>query len=430
MKKKIFATTFLILLTSLIAKIISFVTRIIIARTLDTTAMNYYSLAMPSLLFLLTISYFGIPSALTKLISSNKENKHYLSASIIISLVNNILLIIFTILFIPLYAKYILKQEILIPILYAIVPILLPVALSGLLKGYLIGKYKIVVSQFAQVFEEICRLTFFVIFAHNFISSPIMLASFAVFSMCIGEIGSCLYLSFYIIFHKTTKFSHALSFKIPFVAYQEVFKISIPMTSSKLIGSFTMFLEPIIMLSVISLTSHNAMIQTYTSINAYILPLITIPSFATVAISNWVLTSFSNAFSLKNMKKCQQIFLYSTIFALAVGFSVGIVLFIFPNEIAMLLYKKDSFAPMLKLTALPFILYATQPILGSILYAANKHKNALFDTVCGCILRLLIIFFLSPIVGDLAIVLALVISMLTTTLLHFLNCCMIFHDNI
>ena len=428
MKKKLLATTFLLLLTSLIAKTVSFTTRIIIARTLDDTAMNLYSLAMPTLLFLLTISYFGIPSALTKLISSNKENKHYLSASIIISLVNNILLVIFTILFIPIYAKYILKQEVLIPVLYSIVPILLPVAISGLFKGYLIGKYKIIISQSAQVFEEICRLLFFVLFANNYTSSPITLASFAIFSLCIGEIASCLYLGIYIMFHKNASISKVFSFKIPIAAYQEVFKISVPMTSSKLIGSFTLFLEPIIMLSVVAFTNHNQMIDTYTSINAYILPLLTLPSFSTIAISNWVLTSFSNAYSLKDKTKCRQIFCYSNLFALFVGSIVGIALFLFPYEIANLLYKKDSFAPLLKITALPFIIYAAQPILGSILYAANRSKNALFDTFCGCTIRLSIIFIFSPIIGDLAIVLALLASMITTTLLHFINVCFIFHN--
>ena len=73
---------------------------------------------------------------------------------------------------------------------------------------------------------------------------------------------------------------------------------------------------------------------------------------------------------------------------------------------------------MLKIYSLPFIIYSLQPVFSSILHALNLSKKAMFDTIIGCILRLIILFICTPILNEYSLYLAIIISMLTTTLLH------------
>ena len=65
MKKTLLRSTFLLLLVSVIAKILSFLVRILLARTLSESAMNYYTLASPTMVIMITLAQMGIPGALS-----------------------------------------------------------------------------------------------------------------------------------------------------------------------------------------------------------------------------------------------------------------------------------------------------------------------------------------------------------------------------
>ena len=59
MKKTLLRSTFLLLLVSVIAKILSFLVRILLARTLSESAMNYYTLASPTMVIMIYLSANG-----------------------------------------------------------------------------------------------------------------------------------------------------------------------------------------------------------------------------------------------------------------------------------------------------------------------------------------------------------------------------------
>lgn len=86
--------------------------------------------------------------------------------------------------------------------------------------------------------------------------------------------------------------------------YDQVLQISIPMTSSRFIGSFTSFLEPLLMLALIKESMHAAMIEAYGIINGYLLPLLTMPSFLTITLSNMLLPAFTYRLYRHDAQKC------------------------------------------------------------------------------------------------------------------------------
>ena len=61
MKKTIIQSTMILIIVSLVAKVLSFFVRILLARTLSEQAMNYYTLASPTMVFVITLAQMGIP---------------------------------------------------------------------------------------------------------------------------------------------------------------------------------------------------------------------------------------------------------------------------------------------------------------------------------------------------------------------------------
>ena len=101
LKKKIFQSTLLLIVLSAISKILSFGVRIYLGRKLNSEAMGYYSLAMPTLVFLIALAQMGIPSALSKVIAQKEKPYISIMASLILSVVNNTCLILIFLFFIP-----------------------------------------------------------------------------------------------------------------------------------------------------------------------------------------------------------------------------------------------------------------------------------------------------------------------------------------
>ena len=191
MKKTIIKSTFYLILLSVAAKILSFAVRVLLARSLSADAMNLYSLAAPTMVFVITIAQMGIPAALSKVIAERSSAKEPLKVSILISVLNNIIVTLAYVFLIPFLAKSILKQDRLIEVLYAIIPLIPMVTMSGILKGYLFGKQLHLAATSCQFFEEGTRILYLLIaFQMNPQMDALTMAKTAMLSVTVGEIGS------------------------------------------------------------------------------------------------------------------------------------------------------------------------------------------------------------------------------------------------
>ena len=73
------------------------------ARILSAEAMNYYSLTMPTTVFLITLARWGCPAPSVRS-SLRVRTTPVLKASVLLSVINNLLLTVFFIIVIPLLA--------------------------------------------------------------------------------------------------------------------------------------------------------------------------------------------------------------------------------------------------------------------------------------------------------------------------------------
>ena len=112
MKEKFIKSTIILLIGGILTKVLGMIIKIIIARNIGSTTLGIYMLIMPTFMLLISLSQFGLPIALSKLISENKRNNKKLFFSIFpILIIINILLIILIIILSPIISNNLLHNK-------------------------------------------------------------------------------------------------------------------------------------------------------------------------------------------------------------------------------------------------------------------------------------------------------------------------------
>ncbi|MEG0579773.1 MAG: hypothetical protein RR490_07645, partial [Niameybacter sp.] len=197
--------------------------------------------------------------------------------------------------------------------------------------------------------------------------------------------------------------------------------VSLPMTGSRFIGSLTYFFEPIIMVLGISALQSQWMVQAYGQLNGYVLPILTMPSFITITLSNFLLPSFTYHFSRGNVGQAKKLFHVIFGCCFAIGITCSFICYQYSESLLQLFYHNQHGSYVLKQLAWPFALYSLQPPLSMMLHALSRSHRAMIDTFLGSLTRILCVTFLTKILLTDALPLALVTGMLVTTILHSIN---------
>ena len=423
MKKTVVVSAFHLIYISVLAKLLSFLVRILLARKLGSEAMSCYSIVAPTMVFLISLVQQGIPAALSKLSAQSSVPKLPLAAGACISALTIALTLSLFTCILPFFAGELLHDIRLIPVLRALLPLLPAVALSGLLKGYLQGIQHHYAANITQLYEEAARIVFLVVcFALFPTQDPIALASLAMFSVTVGELASCICMLFHLrfSFHHIRIAPRVLARVRP-DQLRDILSISMPMMGSRLSGSLTYFLEPISILLLVPASMSAQIVEGYGILNGYTLPLLTMPSFLSITLSNYLLPSFSYAIAHHQKKQAKKSCLLILSCCLLSGILYALFCYCFSEPLFQLFYHTSQGADQLHVLALPFLFYSLQPPLSALLHACSLSAQAFCDTLIGSLFRLGCVCFLTPYLQVEALLIALSGGMLITTFLHALR---------
>ena len=102
MKEKFIKSTLILLIGGFLTKILGMLIKIIMARTIGTKVLGTYMLILPTFSLLISLSQFGLPIALSKLISEEtRNNKNLFFTLLPLLIVINILLSILIVITAP-----------------------------------------------------------------------------------------------------------------------------------------------------------------------------------------------------------------------------------------------------------------------------------------------------------------------------------------
>lgn len=393
MKNKFIKSTVILMLGTMITKILGFFIKIIFTRLIKD-GINIYSLIMPTYSLLTAITSLGLPYAISSIMARNNHRGIHILASIIpITLIFNAIIMILTIYFAPYLSNNLLNNPDTYYPIIAITFALPFTSLSGIIKGYYFGKQNMLPNAISNIIENLVRLILTLIFIPILMKKSTISA--VTFYIIISGICEIVQILIYLIFApKKVKITlHDIKPKINIT--NEILSISIPSISSRLIGNISYFLEPILLTNILLFIgySNKFIITEYAIYNSFVIPLLTLPSFITLAINTTLIPEISSHYLNKEyIKKLLHKILK---ISFVVGSIYCILLYFNGSSLLKLLYDTNQGYDYIKFLCIVFPLFYLEGPLISTLQGLNLTKYTFKVTTIGIIIKNIAIITLS-----------------------------------
>ena len=423
MKEKFIKSSIVLIIGGLLIKLLGMFIRIMINRIAPLETISLYMLILPTFSLMMAISQLGFSTSISKLVSEERyKNKKLLFSILPISIFINIALTIFLVFASRFIANTLLKNpNAYLPILA--ISLVLPFdSMSSILRGFFFGHEKMVPHIISQLCEQITRLVLIMItipylVTINYVYATVGLVLVNVFS----ELSASLIL-FLFLPRSFTITKEDL--KPNYLYIKDVLNISLPTTTSRIVGTIGYFFEPVILTFVLlkdGYTSSYITIQ-YGIINAYIMPMVLFPSFFTNAISHAMLPIISREYAKGNKKYIKTKLWQTIIFSLIIGVPISIVMFIFPEFFLKLFYKTQSGINYLRFLIPFFLLYYIETPLAMFLQGINKSYRVMTDNIIGIIIKTVLLFVLSFLnIGLYSLLIATISNIIIVTIRHIIS---------
>lgn len=205
--------------------------------------------------------------------------------------------------------------------------------------------------------------------------------------------------------------------------FNDLMKIALPTTGSRLIGSVSWFFEPIVVAHSLAIAGVAAVAATkqYGALTGFAMPLLLLPSFITYSLSTSLVPAISEANSKKNPKVIEYLLQQSLRFSLLTGGLAVVVLYVLAEPLMTLMYGTSNGSQFIKLMAPFFLFYYFQGPLQAALQALDLARAAMINSLIGNLAKTAVIFLLAsqPAFGINGVALGMVMGIVLITLLHF-----------
>jgi len=261
------------------------------------------------------------------------------------------------------------------------------ISISSILRGYFFGKQKMMPHTVSNVIEQIVRLLIIVIFLPKLMDyGPIYGVSGFILLSIISEFISIVV---FLIFLPKGFTIDKSDLKPDLKTTKEVMDLCLPSVGGRLIGNIAYFFEPIILTYVLKLVgySNQFILNEYGIYNAYVIPLLIIPSFIVQAVSTALIPEVSKSYQKHDIKTIKKRLKQSLVLSLVLGIITNTLVFMFPEYLLKLVYNTSNGVMYIKILALFFILYNLEGPLSSTLQALGKTGLAFRATTVGVVVK-------------------------------------------
>lgn len=421
-KNKFIKSTFILLIGGFLTKILGMVIKIITTRLIGTKTLGLYMMIMPTFNLFITLSQAGFPIAVSKIVSEDKrENKKIVFSSIFMSIIITFVLMISLIFLSPIIAKFLHNDELRVPIMS--IGFTLPfISISGIIRGYFFGRENMLPHVISNSFEQIVRIILnILILPHICNYSVSVIISFLILTNIVSELMSIMILYFFL--PKRIKITKDM-IKPDTIIMKDVLNISLPTTGSRLIGTIGYFFEPIILTTFLTLNGYtsNYITYEYGVITGYVIPLLMLPSFFSMAISQATIPVISNGYANGKINYVKSKVKQSLSLSFIIGLVFTIIIMLFPKFFMNLIYGTNEGIMYIRYIAPFFLLYYIQVPLVAVLQALNKAKEAMISTLVGIILKIGLMISLSYLkIGLVPLVIATIINIIYVTIFNLIK---------
>ena len=423
MKSKFIKSTIILIFGGLITKLLGMFIKVVLTRTITEKGIGIYMMILPTFNLFITLCTLGLSPTISKLISERKRSSKKIILSIVPTvIIYNLILIVILFLISPILSKYLLQNSDTYYPLVAIGLTLPFICISSIIKGYFFGKERMFPHTLSNIIEQLTRLALTYFYIPSLLKFGMNIAIMGVVLInIVSEFASIVIL---LLFLPKNEVVSKDDFKVDKIILKDVLNISIPTTGSRLIGSLVYFFEPIIIMFCLKYSGYsNEFITTeYGIINGYVYPLLLMPSFFTLAISNALLPVISNSYANNRYAYAKNKLKQAIFFSLLIGIPCTLI-FVFIPEIPLnLIYNTDLGLKYIPIIAPFFLLHYIQAPLTSCLQAMGKAKEAMYGTLAGSIIKTTLLIVLSLFkIGLWGLVIASISNIVYITIHHYLH---------
>ncbi len=417
MKEKFIKSTIILLIGGLITKLLGMIIKIVMSRLIGAEGLGLYMMILPTFSLFITISQFGLPVALSKLVAEDTKNNKRLMFSIIpISLIINFILILIILLIAPYLSNNLLHNKNTYFSILAIAVVIPFTTISSITRSYFFGKQQMFPHVISNITEDVVRLIIMLIGIPFFLPKGITYTvCFIVLSNVLSELASILVLFLFL----PKNFKIKKRDLIPNKTYiKESLSIGVPNTTGRFIGSIGYFLEPIILTSVLLYSGYSQSFITreYGILSGYVMPLLLLPSFFTMAISQALLPVVSKEYVKGNNNSVKRKIKQGIGFSLLVGLPATILFLIIPEFFLSLIYHTNLGVDYMRILAPICLFQYIQAPLSSSLDAMGKSKDVMASATLGMITRTVLLFICSLLkIGLYGLIIAIGVNVIVVT---------------
>ncbi|MBM7651796.1 stage V sporulation protein B [Neobacillus cucumis] len=424
--------TFILLVAGFITRVLGFIYRIVLARSIGEEGVGLYMMAYPTFILVVTVIQLGLPVAISKNIAEAEakgdyaEIKKILIVSLAITIGLSIILTPALILLAPILSTTLFTDSRTYYPLIAIAPALPIIAIASVLRGYFQGRQNMRPSAVSQILEQLVRITLIATATKTFLPYGVEYgAAAAMGASVLGELLSLVYL--------LTTFKLKKRFKLrknffQFVqkgqkTFKDLMGIALPTMGSRMIGSISWFFEPIVVahsLALAGVVAVNATKQ-YGALTGYAMPLLMLPSFVTFSLATSLVPAISEANSKNKHKQIEYRLQQALRFVFLSGGLAVILLYVLADPLMQLMYGSTKGAYFIRLMAPFMLIFYYQGPLQAVLQALNLARAAMINSLIGAIVKTAVIFVLAsqPSFGITGAALGIVVGFVLVTGLHF-----------
>lgn len=423
MKEKFIKSALILMFGGMFTKLLGIVIRMTMSRVVDINTIGLYMMILPTFSLMMAISQLGFAKSISKLVSENRyKSKNLLFSILPVSFIINISLTILLVLTSKFIANNLLhNSDAYLPILS--ISLVLPFdSLSSILRGFFFGKEKMFPHIISNLGEQIVRLLLMIFVIPTLLNKGTVITTCGLILInVISELCSSLVLIFFL----PKRFTIKKCDLHPNKSYiKDILNISIPTTTTRIVGTIGYFFEPIILTSVLLKVGYsNSFITTeYGIITAFVMPILLLPGFFTNAISNAMLPIVSREYSKNNIfyikRKLNEALSISTIISIICILIINLI----PEWFLSFFYNTTFGINYLRFLSPIFILYSLESPLSSLLEATNHANLVMYDNIIGIIIKTVIMFILSYFkIGLYGLLIGMIINILLVSILHFIH---------
>ena len=420
MKSKFIKSTIILIIGGFITKILGMIIKIALTRAISVKGIGLYMLILPTFNLFITLCTLGLPTAISKLVSERKRSSKKIVLSIVpVVILFNIILMLLLFLVAPIISKYLLKNTSTYYPLLCISLTLPFICISSIIKGYFFGKEKMFPYTLSNIIEQLTRLLLTIFFIPKLLYINLTIAICGV--VLINIVSEFLSIITLILFLPKNTIIIKKDFTVDKNILKDMLNISIPTTTTRLIGSLSYFLEPILLtfcLLKLNYTNNYITIE-YGIINGYVYPLLLLPSFFTMAISNALLPIISKNYVNRNYTYIKNKIKQAINISLIIGIPCTLIFVFIPEIPLKFIYNTNEGINYIKVIAPFFLLHYIQSPLTVVLQAIDRASTAMRGTLIGSIIKLMLLFVLSlSNIGIWGLVISSIINIIYVTLHH------------